>query len=104
MKFINLTPHDINIVTDNGIVTIPRSGTVARCTTFTQLHSVVDGIKLFAARFGDVVDLPSPTSGVFYIVSMLVKQQEYNRLDLLSPGELVRDDKGTVVGCKGLSI
>ncbi len=65
MKFINLTPHDINIVTDNGIVTIPRSGTIARCTTFTQLHSVVDGIKLFAARFGDVVDLPEPTEGVF---------------------------------------
>lgn len=104
MKFINLTPHDINIDTDNGIVTIPCSGKVARCKTISVLDSRIDGIALYATRFGDVFDLPPMTENVLYIVSAMVKQKESNRNDLLSPGELVRDEKGNVIGCKGLII
>lgn len=105
MKFVNLTPHDINIVTDHGIVTIPRSGKVARCNTISSLYSRIEGIPLFATRFGDVIDLPPMTQEkILYIVSSMVKQKEYTRHDLVSPGELVRDEKGNVIGCKGLTI
>lgn len=105
VKFVNLTPHDINIVTDNGIVTIPRSGNVARCNTISSLYGRIEGIPLFATRFGDVIDLPPMTQEkILYIVSAMVKQKEYTRHDLVSPGELVRDEKGNVIGCKGFNI
>jgi hypothetical protein len=105
VKFVNLTPHDINIVTDNGIVTIPRSGKVARCNTISSLGGRIDGIPLYATRYGDVIDLPPMTQEkILYIVSAMVKQKEYTRNDLVSPGELVRDEKGNVIGCKGLII
>lgn len=105
MKIVNLTPHDINIFTDNGIVTIPRSGKVARCNTTSSLVDYIDGIPLYATRFGDVIDLPPMTEEkILYIVSSMAKQKEYTRNDLVSPGELVRDEKGNVIGCKGLNI
>jgi hypothetical protein len=104
MIFVNLTPHDINVVTDNGVVTIPCSGTVARCKTISSLYSRIEGIPLFVTRIREVIDLPPMTKNVLYIVSTMVREKEYTRHDLVSPGELVRDEKGNVIGCKGFTI
>ena len=38
----------------------------------------------------------------FYIVSQLVKSALPNRSDLLVPAEMVRDEKGAILGCKSL--
>ena len=40
----------------------------------------------------------------FYIVSQLVKSALPNRSDLLVPAEMVRDEKGVILGCKSLGI
>ena len=40
----------------------------------------------------------------FYIVSQLVKSALPNRSDLLVPAEMVRDEKGMIIGCKSLGI
>jgi len=61
----------------------------------------VNGIPLFSRAFGEVIGLPAPAEGVLLIVSALVADASPDRLDLVSPGELVRDDKGQPVGCKG---
>jgi hypothetical protein len=102
MKFINLTPHDITVIRASGdSTTFTKSGTIARVTQNTEVVQVVDGINISTATFGPVVGLPDWTGGTLYIVSALVKSAATGRSDLVSPGELVRDDSGNVIGCKG---
>ena len=40
----------------------------------------------------------------FYIVSQLVKSALPNRSDLLVPAEMVRDEKGAILGCRSLGL
>ena len=58
-KIINLTPHDVNIVKNNGdVITFSPSGTVARCSQKTVVVGNINNIPLTHTSFGDVVDLP----------------------------------------------
>ena len=104
--FINLTPHDVNVIlADGSIVTFERSGTIARCNMITQFVKDVDGISLSNVAYGPVVDLPTEDryAEKYYIVSMLVRQTLPMRNDLVSPGELVRNEYGVIIGCKGFT-
>ena len=106
-SIINLTPHIINIVLPSGaIYDVPVSGQVARCSqTETHLFDLqVSGVSIPVSgqTFGEVIDLPSPQEGVFYIVSRLVASACPDRDDLLIPGPLVRNEDGQPVGCRGL--
>lgn len=107
MELVNLTPHELNIITDNNTVVLPPSGDVARVTVeYTEVATVEQNgvvIPLYQAQYGDVVGLPSPKEGVVYIVSGMVKAAE-SRADVVSPGELLRDNSGKPVGCQGLKI
>jgi len=102
--FVNLTPHDVNVVmTDGSIVTFERSGTIARCSVDTELVDRVNGIELSRATFGAVDNVPDSVPDTWYIVSMLVRNALSYRDDLVSPGELVRNSDGVVIGCKGFT-
>ena len=81
----------------------PR-GIVPRCSQSEECVLVINGIALTRQTFGDVVDLPEPEKDVMLVVSRLVASACTDRPDLLVPGPLVRDSKGKVIGCKGLSI
>src|SRR4030042_444641 len=63
-----------------------------------------NGISIPTSRteFGDVVGLSPQADGVYYIVSQLVKSTLPDRTDLLVPAELVRDERGNIVGCGSL--
>lgn len=108
-QIVNLTPHAVNIVDSNDSVaiTIPASGNVARCSQTISvigsltLNSVV--IPISASSYGEVVDLPAPQDGVYYIVSRLVMSACPARQDLLVPNDLVRNDAGQVIGCRSLA-
>lgn len=103
--FINLTPHDINVIEHDGpnIFTIPASGQVARVSsTRTHLYTIA-GIAIDRVEYGVVEGLPDPEPGVNLIVSGMVAVRCPERDDLLVPGELVRDQQGRVIGCKGLT-
>lgn len=100
----NLTPHAINIITPAGTVTLAPSGAVARCTQTSTPAGEVNGIALSRTVFGAVTGLPEPVEGVILVVSALVRAALPSRTDLASPGELVRDAAGNVVGCKGLIV
>jgi len=102
-NIINLTPHAITEVTTG--TTFPPSGTVARVAC-DSIHTfnMNDTIPVFITKFGDIQDLPAPQDDVIYIVSLLVKQDAKDRDDLVSPGTLVRDDKGNPIGCKGFNL
>lgn len=101
--FVNLTPHDINVILDDGSVkTIQKSGKVARCAQTRDEFAVVDGVRLSHTSFGDVFDLPDQEDGTVFIVSAMVRNAVCNRSDVASPGDLVRDANGVVIGCNGL--
>ena len=102
--FVNLTPHDVNVKTTDGtVVTIPKSGQVARVDVTRTDVCTFGNIKLHKTKFGDVVGLPDRQSDKWFIVSALVKNAA-NRDDLVSPGSLIRDDAGNVIGCDGLDV
>ena len=102
MQFINLTPHALNIKSATGEwVTIPTSGNSARIATTDSPRGSVAGIDTFTTVLGAIEGLPEPVSGVALIVSGMVGQAA-NRVDVFSPGVLVRDDSGRPTGCVGL--
>lgn len=102
---INLTPHPITI----GNAMVPPSGTIARvAVTRRRIADITlaDGstIPAFSPAFGDVTDLPAPQDGAIYIVSAMVRSHPAvaQRPDVASPGQLVRDAAGQIIGCDGL--
>jgi hypothetical protein len=107
MNIVNLTPHTLNILNADGSVRVdvPPSGLVARVSTSRVQTGDVNGIPLFEARFGEVSDLPAQEEGSIFVVSGLVAAHPSvrSREDVYSPGELVRDEGGKPIGCRGLS-
>lgn len=103
MKLVNLTPHAINIVLPSStILTIAPSGTIARVATRVTETDPINDIPIVITHFNDVVGIPEKEPGTMYIVSRMVVEVA-GRVDLLCPGELVRDEEGRVIGCKNLS-
>lgn len=100
VRFVNLTPHAINI---EGGPEIPPSGMVARCAEVREQRRGIDGLEITLAWYGEVTGLPPAESGVAYIVSSLVLAAVPHREDVFAPGPAVRDEQGRIVACKGLS-
>lgn len=106
MKFVNLTPHVLSVRGEDGdFVTIPVSGVVARLEQLPAEMSVVAGIKIQKSAFGALLDLPDMEDGVLYVGSMAVAQAaaKIGRVDVVSPGMLIRNPTGQPVGCDGLT-
>jgi len=107
MKFINLTPHDITVVLvdsdtqSNRSRIFHKSDTIARVSQVSTMVEFIDEVAIRAVKFGPVTGLPQPTDGIKYIVSAMVKSASAGRTDLVSPGDLIRDASGNVIGCKG---
>lgn len=109
---VNLTPHDVVIVADDGseqTLTYPRSGRVARAVERrTRGHALAGNMSVgtLTVRYEGVEDLPDPVPGVGFIVSVLtaLAAQMVGRsvTDLYYPGGLVRDIAGRVIGCEAL--
>lgn len=102
--FVNLTPHNIIIVngSDEPYQVIPPSGDIARCKEDVVKIGTIGGIPLLKTIYGDVEGLPEPRKDVYYIVSTIVRVNMPSRHDLLSPGQLVRNELGQPIGCRGL--
>ena len=120
---INLTPHTINIVVPpSSEFAIAPSGLVARVATSTVEEATIGGIPFFSTAFGEVeiIDqhgirlgaddqaawLAAIEDGAVVITSALVKAPLAALLPqcrVVSPGGLVRDAAGAVIGCNGLT-
>ena len=108
---INLTPHTINLVAEDGtqLLSLESQG-VARVASTTEVvgYLQVGGVAVPQTHttFGEVEGLPDPTSGVGYVVSNMIisalAQQGIRRNDLFTPGLQVRDEQGRVIGCRSL--
>lgn len=100
-KIVNLTPHDVHIITGDEVRCFAKSGAVARVSTHTIQCEAVQGVATVRIEYGAVEGLPPPEAGTFYIVSMLVAQRATGqRDDLLSPNsnEAVRGQDGNIRG------
>lgn len=101
-KLVNLTPHAIVFPE----FTLEPSGIVARVKEFSEVSELnkVMGIDLVTKWYGTVEGLPQPEEGTLYVVSGMLRTALPDRYDLASPGDLIRDEKGVIVGCKNLVI
>ena len=101
---VNATPHAVNLVNDDGdILRTFKPEVSVRVASTCKVVDEIAGIPIDCTTFGEVEGLPEYQSGVYYIVSRLVKQALPDREDLLCPGQQVRDSAGRVIGCKSLS-
>jgi len=105
-QIINLTPHEVNLITEEATFSYPSQG-VARCAQEDVECGSINfedvTIPLLHTTFGDVTGLPDQEDGVFYIVSALVRAAVPNRSDVISPTRLVRNELGAIIGCGGFA-
>ena len=105
MNIINLTPHPIVVIAEDGEpVTFPASGTVARVTESRQDAGDVCGIPVSRIVRSSVENLPQPEPGTIYIVSGIVLSACAGRADVFAPDTgagAVRDDAGRIIGTRG---
>jgi hypothetical protein len=107
-NIINLTPHRINIVDEEGnVVKIFESSGVARAAQNDVQIGMLEGIPIIETKFGEPVDLPEYNQGTYYIVSALTAKAASlsgrNTRDLLLTGKTVRNSDGQIIGCQALA-
>lgn len=115
---INCTPHDVLIygatscmlqdgrpyIREEGkehpepLRVYPAAKEPARVILEHKLVGAVDGILIYRWFTEDIVNLPEPKPGTFYIVSKKVAQACPERKDLIFHGTVVRDADGHIVG------
>lgn len=104
----NFTPHEVCIYKLNGTVydldlVIEGGEEVARVSCkYMKVDKKVEGVDMYRTVFGEVTGLPDYEEGVYLLVSAMVREALPLRSDLVSPGQLLRDDDGNVIGCLGL--
>ena len=95
----NCTPHEVTIAEK----IFPANKKPARVEQIdSPTRETIGGIEIYTPKFGEVYDLPEPIEDYVFIVSMMVKDACPDRTDLVSPGGLVRDDSGRIIGAKYL--
>lgn len=103
MTIINLCSHPVHVM--GGIypdVTFPPSGKVARCDDISIPAGYIDQVPVVIKSYRKIPNLPEPTPGVYYIVSMTVRTSLPDRTDLLSPGDSIKDANGEIIACTNL--
>jgi hypothetical protein len=128
MEIINLTPHDITILSKESCINLEQdfrtkswiadgaislraleSSGVARVQITTQPGEMLDGIPTQIPVYGKIEGLPEYDKDKAYIVSLLTISaaisQGRTTKDLYSPGTIVRSrsDTSTILGCLDLN-
>lgn len=104
---LNRTEHEVKIFNVIGTI-VPDmvleqyKGEPIRVSCESRKVDTVEGIDIYENIYGEVTGLPEFKEGVFYVVSAMVRQALPERKDLLSPGQLIRNEEGQPVGCLGL--
>ena len=107
----NLTPHALKVRTLNGTyITIAPDVRGAARVIYDRLppeQVQINGHEVTVAVAGsprEIIGLPEAEEGVVLIVAKAVADAApAHRGDIVSPGRLIRDEDGTVIGCDGLT-
>ena len=125
-KIVNLTPHLFNLIDKNDkvILELPACETPARASEQREQIDMITydisyqrkkmdahddenyvtmDIPVNKVIYGNVENLPAPEKDTIYIVSRIVAEACPNRNDLYIPNNLVRDEKGRIIGCRALT-
>jgi len=104
MKLVNLTPHPVTFVADDGekLLELPGNPNPPRAQESREAQGTVNGIPVSKVHMGEVQGLPAPQAGVGYIVSRIVAEAVH-RNDLFVPDQTVRDEQGRIIGCRALA-
>lgn len=108
-KIVNLTPHAINIIGQEGqaVATFASEG-LARATQTQVVVGEVNGIELVKMSFGKTEELPAPEEGTYLVVSIITanaaKAEGRTIDDLLITADPVRDGEGKIIGCKRFAV
>lgn len=111
IRYINLTPHALQVKSlDGGFITILPDAEGPARVIYDRLppeQVTIGGSEVAVAVAGSVkgiVGLPDPQPDIVFIVAKAVADAApRHRGDLMSPGRLLRDAEGKVVGCDGLT-
>ena len=109
VRIVNLSPHEVNVVTEAGVTSIPPSGDVARVAISREEVEpiIVDGAEIPVNRvsYGELEGLPAPREGTYYIVSSIVAMSARApaRTDILVPDDFIHDNEGKIVGCRAFA-
>lgn len=103
-KIVNCTPHDISVLDDTGhvIETFPGVMDCARVDLRTESTETVCGVPVIKRSCVSDSVLPEPQYNTLYIVSGVFAQYApSDRDDLLVVYRPIRDENGSVIGCRG---
>lgn len=106
--FVNLTDYTLEfpVMTTERVMTIPRTGRVARVAQvrdpICDWDGFLNGVQLYKASIGEVEGLPEPQEGLIYIVSERVARAVPHRRDVAFPASYGELTSGELVGIKGL--
>ena len=104
-KIINCTPHEINIIREDGNINIKPQEKPARVSTKRVVTGNINGITVNNVCFGEVENLPEEKEDTIIIVSRIVAEAvKRYRDDVVVVDETVRDEKGRVIGCKSFAV
>ncbi len=108
MEIINLTPHKINIMDNDGkLIKVFESKGKARAAQKDVEIGMLEGIPIIETEFGEPVGLPEYNPETYYIVSALTAKAAdlsgRNTQDLLLTAKTVRNGDGQIIGCQALA-
>ena len=103
-KLVNLTNHDITLITPKGLKTIEPSGQIARANYEIKEVDEILGVPVVEIVYNKVVGLPEPKENTYYIVSSIVKNAVgLSRKDVITLYDVKRRN-GTPYACAGFRI
>lgn len=115
VRVVNLTPHTITITsvspkpeTEAPAITIPPSGTTARCPITTKQVTTVSIagviVPVMETTTGPAEGLPEPEAGTIYVVSQVVAEAApLYRLDVFVPCDATLDSAGRITSYQALA-
>ena len=107
MAIVNLTPHPLSIKKIDGEVrSFPKPSAEIVLPRVEQKNSQVgeiDGIADYIPVFGEPDYIPVNDGNVYVVSRLVISACEIDHSHLRSPGRLIRDDEGKVVGAEGLA-
>jgi hypothetical protein len=108
-RLVNLTPHEVRIITPEGEIVLPPTGVVARVKEIVRDVGSIEfnGVRIpirVKVLSEEVENLPPPEEGTIYITSYLAAEAAWRkgRTDVMSVGDPIRNEKGEIKGVSSL--